>query len=186
MAFSLSDLPAEIGRVKELSPDEAVEVLVARAVQGKVAAGNAPGFDVHKSALFPGETFQVKFSRALFREGSTKVLGGYLRTFKDTWKWAFNVSKSKYQADWYVLFGERDGLIYPFLFDYSEWVEGASNTGKGRLMTITAQQHSRCGRYAGTYKLNRRWENYIANWPGGFLRALKAYEERPEQLVMPI
>jgi len=177
MSFPLSDLPIELGGIKELSCAEAVEILVAQAVQGRLPGGNHPGFDVYKSRLFPGQTFQVKFSNTLTRKGVTKVLNGRTRVIKDTLQWAFSVATSEYRADWYVLFGECDSFVYPFLFSRADWVKKSSKAGKGRYMAITAQEYSRCGRYYNSHKRNRKWEHYIREWPDGFLRVIEVFQE---------
>jgi len=175
MPIPFSELPAEIGGIKELSFDEAAEVLVAQAVKGKVTGGRQAGFDVHKSALFPSQTFQVKSSRPGLRHGETKELGGYTREFKDTYRWTFRVGKSEYTADWYVLFGEYDGLVYPFLMTQQEWDRVSSNTGTpARMLAITVQEHSKCGRYFSAYKRNRHWQFVIRQWPEGLLAKLRS------------
>ena len=119
---------------------------------------------MHKSVLFPGTTFQVKYSRTGLRKGDTRTINGREVDIRDTWRWSFRVSNAAYKADWYALFGEREGLVYPFLLSYSEWIERSCKTGKQRFLAIAAQEYSKCGRYASARKRNRSWEHYIDEW----------------------
>jgi len=175
MSFPLLEMPSEIGGIKELAFEESAEILVARAVQGKVAGGRQRGFDVYKSALFPGQTFQVKTARVSVRAGEVKVLDGRELEIRDTYQWAFRVGHSEYTADWYILFGERDDLVYPFLLTQQEWDAHSSPTGTpARMLIMTAQEYSRCGRYISSYKRNRHWRFVIRKWPEGLLAKLRS------------
>ncbi len=163
MAFPVSDLPSELG-VKELAPEEAVEVLVAQAVRGRVAPGRQRGYDVYRSELYPDKTFQIKYANVRDIPGKKKKIGDRDVVVRPRKQWAFSVNNSDYKADWYILFGERDGRVYPFLLSYEEWIDRSSKTAKGRFLLVTAQEYSRCGRYASAKKRNRTWEYYVPEW----------------------
>jgi len=171
MTFSVDELPSKVD-VLLLSKAKAAEVILARALKGKVAPGNNPGFDVYQAERYPGETFQVKYSVAHLREAEEKSIGDRSVTIQDRYLWSFRVGNADHIADWYCLFGEKEGLVYPFVLSYSEWIKRSSLAQKARILIVSAREFSKCGRYDKSYKRNRTWEYHVKEWPAGLFSAL--------------
>lgn len=187
MSFSASIVPTELRcpdcghYIRDISPSEGYELLVATVLKTKWAHQLCPGYDVYDSALFPDTTFQVKFANA--REGRTETrnVDGRELTFVQapTWSWrdAANIG-----ADFYVLFGVQGDLVYPFVVCRDAWMdESCKASDKARLLRVSTKAKSRCGRYHSGYKDNKFWQYAITSWPQGMFRYIEYYVNRREK-----
>ena len=170
MAFSLDIVPntmvCHIGGhkvIKDLGLFERFEALTAVALHGRLAIGRNAGFDVYDSALYPELTFQVKVSSA-WQDISTRA-----KTERHGEVYTFN-GTNEHEADYYILFGLKDDLVYPFLFTKTTWKRLGSKTGKRRIVVLKTARYSRRSK---ALKENRGWNCYINDWPYGLHRRLQ-------------
>jgi hypothetical protein len=169
--LSLTDIPQSIDCyvnghriIKDLSLPERFEVLVAQVLQGRWAANLNSGFDVYDSKLHPRFTFQVKVSKAWFDPGRDARKRNRAEIY------TFNGS-IEHIADYYILFGIREELVYPFLLSRSLWEQHGSKAGNGRrVLIISAERYTRKTK---ALKQNRLWNCFIADWPDTLHRWLR-------------
>ena len=175
MAFLLDTVPGTMvchvnGHkiIKDLSLSERFEVLSAIALRARLTVGKNAGFDIYDSALYPGLTFQVKASNA-WQDISTRAKienHGEVYTFNGA---------DNYEADFYILFGLKDDMVYPFLFSKNAWKKAGSKTGKRRIVVLKTARYSRRTK---ALKENRGWNCYIDDWPNGLHRKLHEHQLR--------
>jgi hypothetical protein len=173
MSFPLGDVPQSLmcfasGHkiIKDLSLTERFEVLVALEVQGRLAASRNAGFDVYNSILYPDLTFQVKASHAWKDPGTDakKRNRSKIYTFRGS---------IEHMADYYVLFGVRGDLVFPFVLMRESWERFGSKAGKFRVLIISAERYSRKTK---ALKENRLWNCYVSDWPEGVHRRLGQHQ----------
>ena len=179
--FALSEVPTELRcpdcdhYIKDLRQHEGFEILTARVLDAKVAADWNEGFDVYESALFPDRTFQVKMANARENRPVTKTVNGRTNTWdaSPTWTWSETIA---FSADVYVLYGIKDETVYPFVVPVYLWEDESYDSGSNkRILTISTDQYSRCGKYRNSFKRNKFWQYLIKTWPSGLLETVEYY-----------
>ena len=174
--FAIEQLPTEYG-IMDLGLPHAAEIITAEVLQARVAPSSNPGFDVYQSELFPGLTFQVKLAQAREQEGAVRIIKGRTCVLNASPTWAWSEAHAL-GADWYVLFGVKDGTVYPFAVPVFIWHEESYDTGTGgRFLSISCDQYSKCGRHVRSYKRNKFWQYRIPKWPDGLLARVAFYSK---------
>ena len=154
------------GRTVEMALDLAtgLEFLVAYELQGKVGGANQQGYDVYDSALYSGLTFQVKYS-SVQKPSSQRGTSFFL--------WQERHRRQRIiVADYYVLFGIKNDMFFPFLVPFVVWKRRLTTSGKTGHFYISGRRFSRKGG-----KQNLMWNHYILDWPEGLHRRLNAYQQ---------
>lgn len=176
--FPLSEIPTvlqcpECGHnFMEIDLTLGTEILVADALDAKIAPRQTPAFDVYDSKLFPGLTFQIKYSNPTNHISVLKKVKGRVSVWDEspTWTWS---EERPCGADWYILFGIKDSEVYPFAVPVRIWKNESANTGiGGRILKISTDEYSHCGRYENAFKHNKFWQYSIQKWPEGLLSRL--------------
>jgi len=164
--------------IRDITLDDAYELLVANILEAKCACPFTSGYDVYDSALFPGTTFQVKYASAREGKTETKTVNGREDTWKEapTWSWSDPANEG---ADFYILFGILGDLVYPFIVRRDVWMRESYDAGKGhRFIRISTKAKSRCGRYLSGYKRNKFWQYAITDWPRGLFMYIKLAQRK--------
>jgi hypothetical protein len=139
MPFPLREVPTVFAcphcgkHIRDANLSEGFEILIARWLRAELAMERQRGYDIHKSTLFPNRTFQVKYAypSAVQRKwGSNEV-----------WEWSDGQAIG--QADYYILFGVRKGLVHCFLLNRKLW----DRLSSGKTSSIL---------YSPTYCFSRR------------------------------
>jgi len=182
--FKLEIVPTQLNcprcgeYIKDVDLAEGFEVLTAGLLQACNASFLCPDYDVYDSRLFPGLTFQVKYAQARERLAITKTVKGRTNTWdqRPTWSWA---EAKALGANWYILFGIANGYVYPFAVPTWIWERESYDTGNGgRILTISTEEKSRCGRYVKSYKRNKFWQHYLRQWPDDLFSRIRHYEKQ--------
>jgi hypothetical protein len=166
--------------IKDLTLDESFELLVAEVLAAKVAAARTEGYDVYDSELFPGLTFQVKCAKPGEGRTTRSVIDGRDCVFEGspTWTWFEPVAGG---ADMYIIFGVVETQVYPFVVPRCLWFDESYDSGSGgRILRISTDQYSRCGRYASSFKRNKLWKYHVPTWPRGLLDLIDYYTKKPQ------
>jgi len=190
--MQLSDVPSilhirdEHGDLtKDLSLGERFEMLAARVLHARVARYRQVGFDLYDSPLYPGIKFQVKIAHAREGQSGPKIINGrdVLMRVAPSWTWS---EKASGEVHLYILFGIKQGIIYPFVAPLDIWLAESFESSGGRTLRICSEEYSRCGRYESSIKRNKFWEYSIRNWPLGLFERIGYYTENgiAEQLKL--
>jgi len=162
--------------IQNVTLSKGFELFVARTLRAELASERVIGYDVCDSELYPNWTFRVEYSEVVIGLAKERVKGGRLCENKPglTWAWRENIDSRI--ADWYVLFGIRDNLVYPFVLSQADWLKASFKCGEGRIHKTTAQEYSHCGGYTSGYERSELWNHYVSVWPDG-LHAVLAVQQ---------
>jgi hypothetical protein len=158
-----------------LSLVQTFEILTTIALDGQLPEAQNKGYDVHNSSRYPGLTFQVKYSNpGPSRTYTTKLpRSNGVIVSNSQWSFAENFRETKGTiADWYVLFGVKDNLVYVFLLPQRMWLQSPiTNHQRQRMLKMNTERESYRGK-AG-YRQNNVWEFFVDEWPDGLYRRLE-------------
>lgn len=184
MSFPLSLVPRSLtcpgcGQiiVEQLSLARGFESLVAQVLDASLADSQERGYDAYDSSPFPSLTFQVKYAYAYLPPGQ-----GYIQDKRyakwylvnRTAKWVFTGNSST-KADWYILFGISQDIVYPFVIPHSVWTKAGTISKRYNnefvQFTITSRRLSPCG--PSGHIQNKYWEFYARQWPEDMFYLIK-------------
>lgn len=188
MSFPLTDLPKDwhcpgCGHtiLTDIPDHKRFEDLVARELKAQQSDYWNPGFDVSKSELYPGLTFQVKFSNVgtgvYYSQKKVWNLGDRGGKRNNTWygfkRWAFGFNLEQ-NFDWCIIFGILNDKVYPFLIPAS-FIRQSLTPGKnGKSVFFMCTDKLKCGRGGPgkNWSINRGWQYYLPHWPEDLHRIL--------------
>lgn len=167
----------------ELAEYQVYEYKVAQWLNGKVAPGLTPGFDVFQCEELGEATIQVKYSNAV----ENRLHGGYVNQ-----QWFFRVSQwNDAYPDFFVLFGlDKGGKEHCFLFDREDfsssscaWSKGRGRPKTGRILRMAARSEYHFGNQKKSIRYCKFWDREVLDPErdlAAMMRIVWAINRRPD------